>query len=93
MTGGKDPWNRGPFPWGKENGSLSEYLRELSAFYRAHPALRSGEYEPLSFGPDVLGCRRWNGEEELLILVNRSHADVEAERFGVTVPARGFIRR
>ena len=93
MKGGKDPWNRGSFPWGKEKSGYAAYLRELSAFYHAHSALRGGEYEPLSFGPDVLGCRRWNDKEELLILVNRSHEDVAVERFGVTVPARGFIRK
>ena len=92
MTGGKDPWNRDPYPWGREDREFIAYIRGLSEFYHRHPALRSGEYEPVSFGSDVLGCRRWNADEELLVLVNRSRRDVFAEDFGVNVPARGFVR-
>ena len=89
MTGGADPYNRGTFPWGKEDESLIGLLRRLTAMYREHPALRGGEYEPLSFGRDVLGCRRWNDQESLIALVNRGRSAVEC--FGVTVPARGWV--
>ena len=89
MTGGKDPHNRGPFPWNSEDRELAEHLRSLTALYREHGALRGGEYEPLSWGDDVLGCRRRDGTESLLCLVNRSDADVDC--FGVTVPARGWV--
>ena len=40
-------------------------------------------------GEDVLGCRRRDGGESLLALINRSDRDVEC--FGVTVPARGTL--
>ena len=89
MTGGADPYNRGTYPWGREDQGLTEVLRRLTALYREHPALRGGEYEPLSFGRDVLGCRRWNGQESLIALVNRGRSPVEC--FGVTVPPRSWI--
>ena len=89
MTGGKDPYNRGSFPWGREDRELTGYLRELTGLYSAHPCLKDGEYEPLSFGEDVLGCRRWNDKETVLALVNRADHDVDC--FGVTVPARGSV--
>ncbi len=89
MTGGADPYNRGSFPWGREDEELEAYLRELTAMYARHPALRSGEYEPVSFGDDVLGCRRTDADESLLALVNRSGRDMEC--FGVTVPAKGSL--
>ena len=89
MTGGPDPYNRGTFPWGREDEELTAYLRGLTEMYRAHPCLRGGEYEPLSFREDVLGCRRRDGGESLLALINRSDRDVEC--FGVTVPARGTL--
>ena len=87
MTGGADPYNRGSFPWGREDAGLTETVRSLTELYAAHSALKSGEFEPLSFGEDVLGCRRWNGAESLTALVNRSDHDVEC--FGVMVPAKG----
>ena len=89
MTGGPDPYNRGTFPWGREDEELTAYLRGLTEMYRAHPCLRGGEYEPLSFGEDVLGCRRRDGGASLLALINRSDRDVDC--FGVTVPARGTL--
>ena len=89
MTGGPDPYNRGTFPWGREDTELTEYLRALTSLYRVKPVLKDGEYEPVSFGEDVLGCRRWNDAESVIALVNRSDRDIDC--FGLTVPARGGI--
>ncbi len=89
MTGGPDPYCRGSFPWGREAAELTRFLRFLTEMYRTHPVLRGGEYEPLSFGNDVLGCRRWNDSESVVALVNRSRSPVEC--FGVTVPAKGWV--
>ena len=89
MTGGPDPWNRGPFPWGREDPGLTDFVRRLSAYYHDTPALRSGEYEPLFAGANVLGCRRTLDGTEVLALVNRGDAAVNC--FGVTVPAHGWV--
>lgn len=88
MTGGADPCNRGPFPWGREDGDLTEFLRSLTAMYQEAPVLRGGECEPVSFGPDVLGCRRWDENGTILALVNRGEEDVWCH--GLTVPAHGW---
>ena len=88
MTGGPDPWNRGPFPWGREDAELTAYVRQLSAYYHATPALRSGEYEPLSAGTNVLGCRRTLDGITILALINRGDHPVDC--FGVTVPPHGW---
>ena len=89
MTGGADPYNRGSFPWGREDAELTAYVRSLAKMYADHPSLKGGGYEPLAFGEDVLGCRRWNDEESVLALVNRADHDIAC--FGVTVPARGCL--
>ena len=88
MTGGPDPYNRGPFPWGREDRELTDYLTELTDLYAAHPVLKDGEYEPVAFGEDVLGCRRWDSRESTVALVNRSDWDIEC--FGTIVPAHGW---
>ena len=89
MTGGADPWNRATFPWGAEDEELQAYVRELAALYHAEPLLRSGGYEPLFFGEDVLGCRRFDEGREILALINRSEEDIEC--FGGVVPAKGTL--
>ena len=89
MTGGTDPYNRGSFPWGKGNAPLTDFVRSLTAMYQETPLLRRGECEMLSFGENVLGCRRFDESGSVLALVNRGEEAVEC--FGVTVPGRGYI--
>ncbi len=71
MTGGADPYNRGPFPWGAEDEELTAHYRALARWYAEHPVLRGGEYAPLAQGDDRLGCVRWNDAEKLTVLVDR----------------------
>ena len=89
LTGGTDPYNRGSFPWGRENGELAEHYRALARLYRENPVLRTGEFEPVSFGDDVLGARRRDAGGERLALVNRAAQAVSC--FGVTVPPVGWV--
>ena len=71
LEGGADPYNRGPYPWGREDETLLEHYRRLGGWYREHSALRCGDWEPGSRGEDVLVNRRWNGEESLTVCVDR----------------------
>ena len=89
MTGGVDPYNRGSFPWGKGDASLTDFVRSLTAMYQETPLLRRGECELLFFGENVLGCRRFDETGSVIALINRGEED--AECFGVTVPGRGYI--
>ena len=89
MTGGTDPYNRGAYPWGREDGELTEHFQALGRLYRRDGVLRTGEYEPVAFGEDVLGARRWSGGESRLVLVNRG--DSPRDCSGVTVPPRGWV--
>ena len=43
LTGGRDPMNRLPFPWGHEDADMQALYRQLAAMKRAHPALRTGD--------------------------------------------------
>ena len=89
MTGGTDPYNRGAFPWGRETGGMAGHYRMLAGVYKERSALRTGDCEILSWGEDVLGCRRWDENGSALALVNRGDRDTEC--FGVAVPARGWV--
>ena len=89
MTGGADPYNRGSFPWGTDDTELTDFLRGLSEMYRQRPLLRRGECEPLFFGENVLGCRRYDETGSVLALINRGGESVDC--FGVTVPGKGYI--
>ncbi len=45
MEGESDPDNRAPFPWGMENGEITEHYRSLARLRREYPQLRDGEFE------------------------------------------------
>lgn len=42
MQGFEDPFNRGTYPWGRENQELVRYFQQLGALRKAHEALQIG---------------------------------------------------
>ena len=49
MEGYDDPFNRGPYPWGRENQELMRHYRDLTQLRQAHSVLASGNFLPLAF--------------------------------------------
>lgn len=79
MTGGDDPFNRGPFPWPDEGGQpdldlLADTTRMI-ALRHDHPVLRRGRLlAPLHADDQVLVlARRW-GRDWALVAVNNGAA-------------------
>ena len=58
MEGGKDPFNRRPYPWGKEDETLRRLFRELGQLRKNTPALRLGDTEFFCAGAGRLGIVR-----------------------------------
>ena len=72
MEGGKDPFNRRTYPWGKEDLRLVHHHRQLGSLRREHPALRLGEIEFFCTQGEKLGYKRsWEGKT-VRIYVNQS---------------------
>ena len=75
--GGKDPENRGAYPWGKANEELIDYYRLMGQIYKDHPVLASGSFTPIyDFGDEVFSFLR-EGDEKILVLVNRNDDPME----------------
>ncbi|MER2139708.1 MAG: 4-alpha-glucanotransferase, partial [Succiniclasticum sp.] len=53
LRGGKDPDNRRPYPWGRENKKLQAYCREFIQLRKKHDALRTGRMIPIYAEGDV----------------------------------------
>ncbi len=70
-----DPYNRGTYPWGREDEELLHHYRMLGLLYHEHPVLKDGAYRPFAAGGGVYGFWRENGEERILVLANRSVTD------------------
>ena len=86
VQGYTDPFNRGPYPWGREDQELLVHYRMLAALRQQYPVLARGEYEPQAFGGHVYGCRRWDGETQVQVLVNRGIFEHETVRLSMAAP-------
>ena len=79
MYGGKDPENRGAFPWGRENQELTDYYRLLGQIYKDHPVLSNGNFTPVyDFGDEIFAFLL-EREEKILVLVNRNDDPIHIE--------------
>ncbi|MBQ7595413.1 MAG: glycoside hydrolase family 13 protein [Clostridia bacterium] len=65
--GYKDPFNRKYYPWGKENGELVDFYKELGRVRRAEKSFISGEYRCVSA---VLGCIAYTRGSDILVIAN-----------------------
>lgn len=67
LTGGKDPDNRKPFPWGREDAGLQELTGELLAIRRLYPVLTGGYWHSFYRGDDLYGFFRYTrGDRDAL---------------------------
>ena len=72
MEGYADPFNRGTFPWGRENGDLQYHVRMLSNLRKEYPVLTDGTAHYMAVNDAVFMLeRQWKGEMTQ-IYVNRS---------------------
>ena len=74
MEGYKDPFNRRPYPWGKEDPQLLAHHRKLGQLRKENPALRLGDVEFFQAQEGQIGfSRTWNGQK-FRIYVNQNNA-------------------
>jgi glycosidase len=71
MEGYKDPFNRGYFPWGKENSELVEFYRALGKIRKECSQFVSS---PCRFISAVMGCVAYSRDEITVISNSNNHA-------------------
>ena len=72
MEGYKDPFNRRPFPWGREDRELTDHYKRLGRMRRDQAALRLGDIQFFEAGDRHLGFTRSYRGKTLKIYCNRS---------------------
>lgn len=72
VEGYSDPFNRLPYPWGRENRALIDFYRRMGELRRKHDVYKTGELYLCRLGIDgFFMFGRGNGEETLYTAVNR----------------------
>ena len=80
MEGYKDPFNRRPYPWGREDEEFLAHFRRLGQLRKNEEALRLGDIRFFQAGDKHLGFTRSYNGRTLKIYCNRSgdHWDIPA---------------
>lgn len=84
MEGYADPFNRGTFPWGRENGQLQYHVRMLSALRKEYPVLTEGAARYGAPSTEVFHVERRSADSTAEIYVNRS-----AQTKRISMPGAG----
>lgn len=72
MEGYADPYNRGPYPWGREDRNCTTIYRNAIAVRKALPVLTRGKFRPFALNEDVFGYWRFDSKSYACVLINRS---------------------
>ncbi|WP_245807790.1 glycoside hydrolase family 13 protein [Halobacillus massiliensis] len=95
VTGGSDPDNRKPYPWGREDEELLSWYKTIGSWRKDHQALRTGSWNAYAPHQDIYAFERsidnnvdYFGDEaaneHLIYVFNRNlHESIE-----FTLPAR-----
>ena len=76
MEGGKDPFNRGCYPWGREDSELLGYYRQLGQIRKAHTVFRAGAFRPLSAAMQCAAYLREDEAETIAVIANMNPHDI-----------------
>jgi len=86
MEGYRDPFNRMPFPWGREETSLTEWYRGLGRIRRDHRVFAHGGIDLHTCTPKLLAFSRFEGQDNVLVVVNRSAKPCTVHAAGALTP-------
>ena len=74
MEGFEDPFNRGTYPWGREDQALQKHFTLLGKLRGERPSLQSGELRWLCARGPLLAFAREEGEEITAAILNAGEA-------------------
>ena len=79
LEGYHDPFNRMPYPWGREDHNLIEYFRQLGEIRRDHDVYKEGNFELIYLNSDALVYRRYDDKCSYITFVNNTKQSVNVD--------------
>ena len=76
LEGYSDPFNRMPYPWGKEDEELLSHYRDVGDIRTSHKVYREGEFTVLYLTEDILIFERTDGRDSYITAFNNSDKDL-----------------
>ncbi len=79
MEGYSDPFNRMPYPWGREDNNLINYYRRVGSIRRENDAYKCGDFILNHISNQCLVFTRRSDEVSLITVVNNSKLPIKVE--------------
>ena len=76
LEGYRDPFNRMPYPWGKEERRLVEHYRKMGRIRRENQVYKSGDFKLLNIDSELLAFARYDGENQYITVVNNTDNEI-----------------
>lgn len=77
MQGGGDPFNRGFFPWGKEDAELTDWYIHIGKIRRSCACLKDGDFIPYSAMLSCVAYERRSKDEAIFVIANRNNHEID----------------
>ena len=79
MEGYRDPFNRLPFPWGREEKDLLEHYRKIGKIRTNEELYKDGYFDIVECTPEVLAFARYKENQFALTVVNRGDSKLHID--------------
>ena len=79
LEGYHDPFNRMPYPWGREDYKLINYFRSIGKIRRNNKVYREGDFSLLYIDSDYLVFERYDEKNSYVTFVNNTNQAVNIE--------------
>ena len=79
LEGYHDPFNRMPYPWGREDNNLINYFRNIGSIRRDNDVYKEGEFKLISLDASTLVFERYDEEHSYITFVNNSKQSKRVE--------------
>ncbi len=95
LAGWTDPDNRRTYPWGRENTSLIDFHRSLTALREHYPVFKTGSFKPLASGDGYIAFARFSLEGVALVVVNNADSaqDINIPVLNAGIPDGSQVKR
>ena len=79
LEGYKDPFNRMPYPWGKEDARLIRHYAEMGRIRQENEVYKSGKFKLLHLDSQLLVFSRSDDEFDYVTIVNNKDNSIDIE--------------
>jgi glycosidase len=75
LEGYSDPYNRGTYPWGREDADILDWYMKITGLRQQYGVLIDGDFKSFYLEKNIYGFIRENSRDRIIVLINRSPDD------------------